>query len=157
MKLTPSFLALLISALPLNSFAAAFQLAEHSATGLGRAFAGEAAIADSAAVVARNPALMSSFKKAQFSVAGTFILPDVSVTGDSAPPYSNAAALDDNSIAPEAFIPALYYVSPINKRVAIGFGVFSNFGLATEFADDYAAGQLAGTSEITTINFNTSV
>jgi long-chain fatty acid transport protein len=157
MKLTPSFLALLISALPLNAFAAAFQLAEHSATGLGRAFAGEAAIADSAAVVARNPALMSSFKNAQFSVAGTFILPDVSVTGDSAPPYSNAAALDDNSIAPEAFIPALYYVSPINKRVAIGFGVFSNFGLATEFSDDYAAGQLAGTSEITTINFNTSV
>jgi long-chain fatty acid transport protein len=157
MKLTPSILAISIGVLPLNAFAAAFQLAEHSATGLGRAFAGEAAIADSAAVVARNPALMSSFKNAQLSVSGTFISPDVSVSGDSAPVYSTAAALDNDSIAPEAFIPAIYYVAPINKKVAVGFGIFSNFGLATEFTDDYAAGQLAGTSEITTINFNASV
>lgn len=157
MKLTPSFLAILVSALPLNAFAAAFQLAEHSAAGLGRAFAGEAAIADSAAVVARNPALMSSFEKAQLSVAGTYILPDVSVLGDSAPAYSSAAALNDDSIAPEALIPAIYYITPINDRVALGFGVFSNFGLATDFSEDYAAGQLAGTSEITTINFNSSV
>jgi len=157
MKLTPSIFAIFVGVLPLNSFAAAFQLAEHSATGLGRAFAGEAAIADSAGVVARNPALMSSFKKAQLSISGTFILPDVGVSGDNAPVYSTADALDDGSIAPDAFVPAIYYVAPMNNRVALGFGVFSNFGLATEFADDYAAGQLAGTSEITTINFNASV
>ncbi|WP_339719143.1 outer membrane protein transport protein [uncultured Paraglaciecola sp.] len=157
MKLTPSILTLFVGVLPLNAFAAAFQLAEHSATGLGRAFAGEAAIADSAAVVARNPALMSSFKNAQISISGTFISPDVSVSGDSAPVYSNAAALDQDSIAPDAFVPAIYYVAPINKKVAVGFGVFSNFGLATEFPEDYAAGQLAGTSEITTVNFNASV
>ena len=42
--------------------AAAFQLAEVSTSGLGRAYAGEAAIADNAAVVATNPALMSLFK-----------------------------------------------------------------------------------------------
>ncbi len=35
--------------------------------GLGRAYAGEAAIADNASVVATNPALMSLFKTAQFS------------------------------------------------------------------------------------------
>lgn len=157
MKLTPPFLFVCISVLPLNVIAAAFQLAEHSATGLGRAFAGEAAIADSAGVVSRNPALMSSFEKPQISVSGTYILPDVSVSGSSAPVYSSAAALDDDSIAPEAFVPAVYYVAPINKKVALGVGVFSNFGLATEFPDDYAAGQLAGTSEITTINFNVSV
>lgn len=157
MKLTPSLLAIFVSALPLNAFAAAFQLSEHSATGLGRAFAGEAAIADSAAIVARNPALMSSFKKAELSVVGTYILPDVGVLGDSAPAYSNAAALDDDSIAPEALIPAVYYVTPINEKVALGFGVFSNFGLATEFEEDYAAGQLAGSTEIVTVNLNTSV
>lgn len=157
MKLTPSILTVCIGVLPLNVFAAAFQLAEHSATGLGRAFAGEAAIADSAAVVARNPALMSLFKNAELSISGTYISPDVSVIGESAPAYSSAAALDQDSIAPEAFIPAIYYVTPINEKVALGFGVFSNFGLATEFSDDYAAGQLAGTSEITTVHFNASV
>ena len=41
--------------------AAAFQLAEVSTSGLGRAYAGEAAIADNASVVATNPALMSLF------------------------------------------------------------------------------------------------
>ncbi|HIE2345306.1 TPA: outer membrane protein transport protein [Haemophilus influenzae] len=35
--------------------AAAFQLAEVSTSGLGRAYAGEAAIADNASVVATNP------------------------------------------------------------------------------------------------------
>ncbi|GAC19164.1 outer membrane protein transport protein [Paraglaciecola arctica] len=157
MNLTSSLLAVFVGALPLNAFAAAFQLSEHSATGLGRAFAGEAAIADSASVVASNPALMSSFKKAELSVVGTYILPDVGVSGESAPVYSSAAALDNDSIAPEALIPAIYYVTPINEKVAIGFGVFSNFGLATEFPEDYAAGQLAGISEITTVNLNASV
>ena len=43
--------------------AAAFQLAEVSTSGLGRAYAGEAAIADNASVVATNPALMSFIQK----------------------------------------------------------------------------------------------
>jgi long-chain fatty acid transport protein len=98
----------------LNAFAATFQFAEHSATGVGRAFAGEAAIAYSAAVVARNPALKSFFKNAQLSMLGTFISPDVSVSGGSAPVYSTAAGLDDDNIAPEALIPAIYYVAPVN-------------------------------------------
>ena len=53
--------------------AAAFQLAEVSTSGLGRAYAGEAAIADNAAVVATNPALMSLFKTNQFSVGGVYV------------------------------------------------------------------------------------
>ncbi len=39
--------------------AAGFQLAESSATGLGRAFAGEAAMADNPAAQGRNPAMLS--------------------------------------------------------------------------------------------------
>ena len=53
--------------------AAAFQLAEVSTSGLGRAYAGEAAIADNASVVATNPALMSLFKTNQFSVGGVYV------------------------------------------------------------------------------------
>ncbi|MGS2719149.1 outer membrane protein transport protein [Paraglaciecola aestuariivivens] len=157
MKFKSSLLSILVCALPMQTFAAAFQLAEHNASGLGRAFAGEAALADSAAVVARNPALMSTFKQSQLSIVATYIKPDVAMTGTSAPAYSNVSALDDDSIAPEALIPATYFVTPINKAWSVGMGVFSNFGLATEFSDTYAAGQLAGTSEITTVNFNVSL
>ena len=41
--------------------AAAFQLSEVSTSGLGRSYAGEAAINDNAAVIATNPAPMSYF------------------------------------------------------------------------------------------------
>ncbi|WP_234919023.1 outer membrane protein transport protein, partial [Aeromonas veronii] len=61
--------------------AAAFQLNEHSASGLGRAYAGEAAIADNASVLARNPAAMTTFDKMAVSVSGTYIKPDVDVDG----------------------------------------------------------------------------
>jgi long-chain fatty acid transport protein len=157
MRLNNFFLAAGLSTLSLNTFAAAFQLSEHSASGLGRAFAGEAAIAENASVVARNPALMSQFRENQLSVVGTYIVPDVSLTGKSGPVYSSAGALNNDSIAPEAFVPATYFVMPLDDKFAVGFGLFSNFGLATQFDEDYAAGQLAGKTEIVTVNFNTSV
>ena len=56
--------------------AAAFNLNEHSASGLGRAFAGEAAIADNASVLSRNPAAMSLFKQKEISIAGSYIKPE---------------------------------------------------------------------------------
>ncbi|VEI44995.1 outer membrane protein P1 [Actinobacillus equuli] len=46
--------------------AAAFQLAEISTSGLGMAYAGNAAVADNASVVATNPALMTKFKSTEF-------------------------------------------------------------------------------------------
>ncbi|MCF2947539.1 outer membrane protein transport protein [Paraglaciecola aquimarina] len=157
MKLNRILMGASASFLSLNTFGAAFQLAEHSASGLGRAFAGDAAIAENASVVARNPALMSQFKQNQLSIVGTYVKPDVSLEGESAPAYSNAEALNNDSIAPGAFVPASYLVMPINNKWAVGLGLFSNFGLATDFADDYAAGQLAGSTEILTVNLNTSI
>ncbi|WP_133471704.1 outer membrane protein transport protein [Paraglaciecola marina] len=156
MKFNRILLTAGLSVFSLNAFSAAFQLAEHSASGLGRAFAGDAAIAENASVVARNPALMSQFTENQLSIVGTFVLPDVSLEGESTPAYSSAEAIDDDSIAPNAFVPAAYYVMPIDDKVAVGFGVFSNFGLATDFPEDYDAGQIAGKTEIVTVNLNAS-
>jgi long-chain fatty acid transport protein len=150
-------LALSLTFSSFYSIGAAFQLAEHSAAGLGRAFAGEAAIADDASVVARNPALMAQFDTIEFSVTGTYVMPDVSLTGIDTPVGIDPVTLNDSSIAPSAIIPAMYLVVPLNEKFSLGFGTFSNFGLATEFDDDYAAGQLAGETSITTVNFNTSL
>lgn len=49
-----------------NAHSAGFQVAEHSASGLGRAFSGEGAVADNASVLARNPAAMTLSKKLSF-------------------------------------------------------------------------------------------
>nr|SHN96422.1 Putative long-chain fatty acid transport protein [Moritella viscosa] len=91
--------------------AAAFQINEHSASGLGRAFAGEAAIGDDAASLARNPALMATFDRAQLSVVGTYISPDVNITGyRETIGGGSATANSATDIVSSAIVPAIYYV-----------------------------------------------
>ncbi|PJG60071.1 outer membrane protein transport protein [Aeromonas cavernicola] len=133
--------------------AAAFQLNEHSASGLGRAFAGEAAIADNAAVLARNPAAMTTFDKMAVSVAGTYIKPDVDVEGRIATQLGNVPA-SESSIAPSAFVPAAYFIQPLNDQWAWGIGLFSNYGLSTEYSKTFPAGSGAGDTELMTLNIN---
>jgi len=157
MKFSKTLIAASLAFVSADTFAAAFQLAEQNASGLGRAYAGEASIADDASVVARNPALMTLFKDKQLSVAAIGVVPDVSIEGESTNNGITPSALNDDSIAPSAVVPAAYFTMPYNDKVSIGFGAFSNFGLSTEFNDDYVAGQIAGETEIVTVNFNASV
>jgi long-chain fatty acid transport protein len=137
--------------------AAGFQVSEHSASGLGRAFAGEAAIGDDAASLARNPALMATFDKAQLSVVGSYVDPDISVTGVTNPTGGAASDFDANDVAPAQVVPAMYYIQPINDKVAVGLAIYSNYGTGTEYPDDYSAGAVAGTTHIATVNFNPNI
>ena len=146
--------------------AAAFQLNEHSASGLGRAYAGEAAIADNASVLARNPAAMMTFDKMAVSVSGTYIKPDVDVEGKTSGNLtlpggtipnvfnSNASASD---IAPAAFVPASYFIQPLNDQWAWGIGLFSNYGLSTEYDKNFTAGSGAGDTSLVTFNINPNI
>ncbi|MBL0597148.1 outer membrane protein transport protein [Aeromonas jandaei] len=139
--------------------AAAFQLNEHSASGLGRAYAGEAAIADNASVLARNPAAMTTFDKMTFSVSGTYIKPDVDVEGklSSPSPALNGKDASQSGIAPAAFVPATYFIQPLNDQWAWGIGLFSNYGLSTEYDQSFIAGTAAGNTELTTFNINPNI
>lgn len=157
MKFTKTLIAASLVFVSADSFAAAFQLSEQNASGLGRAYAGEASIADDASVVSRNPALMTLFKDKQLSVAAIGVIPDVSLEGEGAPAGIDQSSLDDDSIAPNAVVPAAYFTMPYNDKVSIGFGAFSNFGLSTDFNDGYSAGQIAGKTEIFTVSLNASV
>ena len=51
-----------------QGIAAGFQINTQSATGLGRAFSGDAVIADNASVMARNAAAMALFDKTALSL-----------------------------------------------------------------------------------------
>ena len=142
--------------------AAGFQINEHSASGLGRAFAGEAAIGDDAASLARNPALMATFDRAQLSVVGTYVAPDVNITGYDGDggffgDNSTAAENSANNVAPAAVVPAMYYVQPINDQWAFGLAMYSNFGTGTEYADDYINNTAAGSTHIVTATFNPNI
>ena len=128
--------------------AAGFQVSEHSASGLGRAFAGEAAIGDNAASLARNPALMATFDKAQLSIVGSYVSPEIDVT---------SAVGNADDVAPSQAVPAMYYIQPINDQWAAGLAIYSNYGVGTEYPDDFAANPAAGTTHIMSVNFNPNV
>ncbi|MGF1768939.1 outer membrane protein transport protein [Enterovibrio makurazakiensis] len=154
---------LLATAAALAAFqahSAGFQISEHSASGLGRAFAGEAAIADNAAVAVRNPAAMTMFDSAQVSGGLSFIQPDVdgkvnTASGvDTSNPAFTGMSADHKDVAPDAIVPYLHYIRPIDEKMAIGFSTYSNFGLSTEYPTDSVAGSIAGQTELTTVDFN---
>lgn len=143
--------------------AAAFQLAEVSTSGLGRAYAGEAAIADNASVVATNPALMSLFKTAQFSTGGVYVDSRINMNGDVNASIKNLAmqftkygSASERNVVPGAFVPNLYFVAPVNDKFALGAGMNVNFGLKSEYDDSYDAGVFGGKTDLSAINLNLS-
>ncbi|HHF7159775.1 TPA: outer membrane protein transport protein [Haemophilus influenzae] len=143
--------------------AAAFQLAEVSTSGLGRAYAGEAAIADNASVVATNPALMSLFKTAQFSTGGVYVDSRINMNGDvdsylrsGTAQFTKYGSASQRNVVPGAFVPNLYFVAPVNDKFALGAGMNVNFGLKSEYDDSYDAGVFGGKTDLSAINLNLS-
>ena len=143
--------ALLAAMLPvMQASAAGFQVSEHSAAGLGRAFAGEAAMADDASVVARNPAGMSLIDRTTITLVGSYIVPNIEV--------KNGGKLSGSkSVANEAFVPAAYIVMPYNDKWSFGFGANTNFGFGTDYGTSSGLTTHGDESEIVAMNFNGSV
>lgn len=150
-KFTKSLLATLIGFSAAGANSAAFQLAEISTSGLGMAYAGNAAVADNASVVATNPALMTKFKQTEISAGGIFVDANVDITG------SLAGQTDRNKNAvPSALVPNAYIVAPITEKFAIGGGANVNYGLKSEYPADFAMGMYGGKTELSAINLNLS-
>ncbi|MCT8649541.1 outer membrane protein transport protein [Glaesserella parasuis] len=158
-KFTKTALASIFTFSAAGASAAAFQLAEISTSGLGMAYAGNAAVADNASVVATNPALMTKFKQVEISAGGIYVDANVDVEGSfngraiASSATGNANAKD---IIPSAIVPNLYVVAPISERFAVGGGVNVNYGLKSEFEKTYSAGVLAGKTELSAVNYNFS-
>lgn len=139
-----------------SALAAGFQLNGQSATGLGRAFAGDAVIADNATAMARNPAAMALFDSPELSLGVIAIDTDVVVKGATyITPFGNSQ-LNEEQIGDISYVPNLFYVHPINDKFSIGAGVYSNFGTKTEFGNEYAANEFGGLTDLKTVNFGLS-
>lgn len=151
-RFTKSALAVAVALVSSQAWSAGFALNEFSASGLGRAYSGEGAIADDAGNVSRNPALIMMFDRPQFSLGAIYIDPDVDISGKS--PAGNSTKA--NNIAPTAWIPNAHFVMPINDSFGLGASLTSNYGLATEYNKNYAAGSLGGNTDLETMNLNLS-
>ena len=148
---TRSALAVAVSLTATHAFAAGFQLNEYSTSALGRAFSGEGAVADDASVGSRNPAAMTLFDRQSMSAGAILINPSVDISGKS-PLTGNST--DAKDIAPSAVVPNLHFILPINEKWSVGASTTTNFGLATEFKDNYSAGAIGGKTDLVTANFN---
>lgn len=160
--MNPRLLALPLGGLPLLAHGAGFQLHERSASGLGRAFSGEAAMADDASAIASNPAAMLLLDDEwSFALGGSGIFPEVEVRGTYAPPApappgTRLPAFGGN-VSDDAFIPYFYAAKRINERLAIGFGSYTTFGLNSNYPTPFPARAVADASEVLTLNLNPSL
>ncbi|HHF3042809.1 TPA: outer membrane protein transport protein [Vibrio diabolicus] len=141
-----------------QSMAAGFQINAQSATGIGRAFAGDAVIADNAAVMARNPAAMALFDKMELSLGFESITSMIEVKdakynvntplGSSTVNVADTDDVGDTSIAPN-----IHLIVPVNDKFAWGVNAYSNFGTKTEFSDNYTATEYGGLTDVKSFNF----
>jgi long-chain fatty acid transport protein len=144
-----------------QAMAAGFQLNAQSATGIGRAFAGDAVIADNASVMARNPAAMALFDKTELSLGFESITSIIEVKdakycgttcqlvpGISPPKDANQDEIGDTSIAPN-----IHLIVPVNEKFAWGVNAYTNFGTKTEFSNDYVASEYGGLTDVKSFNF----
>lgn len=147
-----------------NTQAAGFALIEHSASGMGNAFAGGGAVAEDASTVYFNPAGMTYVQGTQLVGAIHFIKPnaefnnDGSIAGDyPGPAPARPLGNSGGDIGSLNFVPNIYFKMDLNENVKIGLGVNSPFGLKTEYDPHWLGRFLAIKSEIQTININPSI
>ncbi|NOI22178.1 OmpP1/FadL family transporter [Vibrio mediterranei] len=158
-----TLLAVAVSSLTFASqhaAAAGFQLNSQSATGLGRAFAGDAVIADNASVMSRNSAAMALFDSHQFSGGVNYIKTSIDIKDIN---YVTGPIEDQNNSSGTP-VPNIYYIHRLNDQWALGAGIYSNFGTNNNFDDSFGSGTgsfptlpaasvFGGTTEISSINY----
>lgn len=145
-----TLLAVAIGLVTQQASAAGFQLNAQSATGLGRAFAGDAVIADNASSMARNAATMALFDKKALSLGVETITTKIDVKNAT---YNGAIPVDDVDDAGSTSIaPNFHLIVPVNNTFAWGVSAYTNFGTKTEFSDDYIASEYGGKTDLKSLN-----
>jgi long-chain fatty acid transport protein len=129
------------------AFGSGFSVYEHGAkaTAMGGAFIAQA---NDPTAVFYNPAGITSLKGTQFGLGVTVIMPTFDFTG----PVPSTDKTDSESLTFP--IPHLYVTHSLNDQWSLGFGVYTLFGLGSEWPGDWVGRELAVKSDIKTFFFN---
>ncbi len=135
----PAAIALAIASSQLH--AAGFAVNELSTNGLGRANAGEAAIAEDASVLSHNSAGLTRLKTITITGSITFIEGSVNLghVGDKD---------SDNSVTLVQTIPTFYIAAPVNDCLVLGLGGYTDFGFETDYISDFGGLAKANKSDV---------
>jgi len=160
LKLTAFLMASTLSSM---SYGAGFAIAEQSVTGLGRAFAGSAAVAEDASTIFFNPAGLTYLSNSELATGLHLINPNSDFRNDGStmpPDFSGVGGAEISGNGDDggklAAVPNLYYAYRLNDSMVAGIGVNAPFGLVTEYDDDWVGRYHAIKSDMMTININPS-
>ncbi len=121
-----------------NAGAAAFQLKEKSAKGLGRAFAGSISAPGDASVIADNPAAMRLLDGRVFQADASVVNYTIDFKGQGRDtlgrPQSGGDGGDAGDTSP---VPALYFHTPLGDHAHLGLSVTAPFGFKTEYDSNW--------------------
>jgi len=145
---------LALAAFSSAAHAAGYALIEQNASGLGNAYAGQAASAQDASTIFFNPAGMTMLPDRQVVLAGHLIKPQAEFNGAVTPNIGGGNGGDAGGLA---FVPNAYYAFRLTPDVHLGIGAFAPFGLKTDYDSTWVGRVHAIESELKTINVNPSI
>lgn len=149
--------AVLVAAVAGRAEGAGFALREQSSTAVGNAFAGATAGADDLTYMFFNPAALGRVDGYAAAVSLSYAMPRVELQDASGTTVLGTPIPgrdEDDDIAGDALIPALYVAVPLGEQVRLGLGINSPFGLKTEYSDEWVGRYHAVDSELRTVNIN---
>lgn len=142
-----------------------FALIEQNASGMGNAYAGQAASAQDASTIYFNPAGMTRLQGRQAAGALHLILPSAEFNNTgTTPAFSTIVgggpyALNGNGgdAGDLAFVPNAYLSWQLTPNWFVGVGINAPFGLKTEYDANWMGRFHALKSEVKSVNVNPSV
>ncbi len=138
-----------------SAFAAGYQLQEYTVTGLGRAMAGAGIMGDDYSAVAFNPAGMGFTQKS--GVQAGLIAVDLRshTKGKVSGPWGERKGRDNTHIF--RLLPHLFGQYKLNDKATLGIGLYTPFGLATDYRNNWYATAQGQYSGITVVNLTPAI
>ena len=148
------FFCLVLLAFSKQADAAGFGIYEWSSRGnaLGGAMV---ARADDPSAVAFNPAGMVQLEGTQMMFGFTAISPTADMTGYDLPDVLMSKP-EESTVASSWFPPHFYYVRQFKENQWFGLGLFTRFGLGTEFDPNWFGRYNSYKAEIMSVSLNPS-
>ena len=143
---------ILLSTILISSsvWAAGYQLQEYSVTGLGRAMAGAGVVGDDYSAIAFNPAGMGFNARSGLQAGLIGVDLRSRVEGSQTTSYGVTSGKDFTHIF--RLLPHAFGQYNLNDKTAIGIGLYTPFGLATDYRNNWYASAQGQYSGITVVN-----
>lgn len=133
-----------------------YAVVEQSVRGLGTAYAGGAAAADDASTVMYNPAGLARLTGSQVVGGVHLVLPSARFRNEGSSHVTGQPLTggDGGNAGSAIVVPNLYYSGELSERIKVGLGLFSPYGLSTEYDSDWVGRYHSIKSDLISFNIN---